>query len=59
MRFVLEIMERRTTQEALVSGDAILIGRTALRQLGLHVDRQQQRLVPNPSELDRRVCLVT
>lgn len=45
--FVLEIMGRRTTEEALVLGDEVLIGQTALEKLDLFVDSINQRLVPN------------
>ena len=53
--FVLEIMGRRTTEEALVLGDEILIGQTALEKLDLLPDRQRKRLVPNPAHPDQPV----
>ena len=56
--FVLEIMGRRTTEEALVLGDEMLIGQTALEKLDLFVDCQGQRLVPNPAHPDRPVSKV-
>ena len=43
--FVLEIMGRRTTEEALVLEDELLIGQTALEKLDLLPDCQRQRLV--------------
>ncbi|MBI3327970.1 MAG: clan AA aspartic protease [Nitrospinae bacterium] len=56
--FVLEIMGRLTTEEALVLGEQILIGQTALEKLDLFVDCQGQRLVPNPAHPDRPVSKV-
>ncbi|HID26760.1 MAG TPA: clan AA aspartic protease [Methanosarcinales archaeon] len=56
--FVLEIMGRRTTEEALVLGDEVLIGQTALEKLDLFVDCINQRLVPNPAHPDQPVSKV-
>ncbi len=56
--FVLEIMGRRTTEEALVLGDEMLLGQTALEKLDLLPDCQRQRLVPNPSHPDQPVSKV-
>ena len=56
--FVLEIMGRRTTEEALVLGDEVLIGHTALEKLDVLVDCQRQRLVPNPAHPDQPVSKV-
>jgi len=56
--FVLEIMGRRTTEEALVLGDEVLIGQTALEKLDLLADCQRQRLVPNPAHPDQPVSKV-
>jgi predicted aspartyl protease len=56
--FVLEIMGRRTTEEALVLGDELLIGQTALEKLDLLPDCQRQRLVPNPAHPDQPVSKV-
>ncbi len=55
---VLEIMGRRTTEEALVLGDEPLIGQTALEKLDLLPDCQGQRLVPNPAHPDQPVSKV-
>lgn len=54
----LEIMGRRTLEEALVLGDEVLIGQTALEKLDLFVDCQGQRLVPNPAHPDQPVSKV-
>jgi predicted aspartyl protease len=56
--FVLEIMGRRTTEEALVLGDEVLIGQTALEKLDLLADCQRRRLVPNPAHPDQPVSKV-
>lgn len=56
--FVLEIMGRRTTEEALVLGDEVLIGQTALEKLDLVVDGQRQCLIPNPAHPDQPVSKV-
>ena len=54
----LEILGRRTLEEALVLGDEVLIGQTALEKLDLFVDCQGQRLVPNPAHPDQPVSKV-
>ncbi len=56
--FVLEILGRRTTEEALVLGDEILIGQTALQKLDLFVDGQGRRVVPHPAHPDQPVSKV-
>lgn len=56
--FILEIGGRRTTEEALVLGDEVLIGQTALEKLDLLVDCQRQLLVPNPDHPDQPVSKV-
>ncbi|MGH8056813.1 MAG: hypothetical protein ACREOH_06190, partial [Candidatus Entotheonellia bacterium] len=56
--FVLEVMGRRTTEEALILGDEVLLGQTALKKLDLFVDCQRQRPVPNPAHPDQPVSKV-
>ncbi|HED04170.1 MAG TPA: clan AA aspartic protease [Candidatus Fraserbacteria bacterium] len=56
--FILEILGRLTTEEALILGDEILIGQTALEKLDLWVDCQSQRLIPNPAHPDQPVSKV-
>lgn len=56
--FMLEILGRLTTEEALILGDEILIGQTALEKLDLWVDCQSQRLIPNPAHPDQPVSKV-
>jgi clan AA aspartic protease len=41
-----EIMERRSSDDALVLGDEVLIGQTLLEKMDLLVDCGRQRLVP-------------
>jgi clan AA aspartic protease len=55
---VVTIMGRRTFEEALVLGDEVLIGQTALEKLDLLVDCHRQQLVPNPAHPDQPVFRV-
>ena len=41
-----EIMERRSSDDALIRGDEVLIGQTLLEKMDLLVDCTRQRLVP-------------
>ncbi len=50
-----EIAGRSTTEQALVLGDEILIGQTALETTDLWADCRGQRLVPNPAHPDQPV----
>jgi predicted aspartyl protease len=43
----LQVLDREELEEAMVVGEEVLIGRTALGKLGLVVDYVNQRLVPN------------
>lgn len=56
--FFLEISGRLTSEEALVLGDEVLVGQTALEKLDLFVDCQGQRVVPNPAHPDQPVSKV-
>ena len=56
--FSLRILGRLTSEEALVLGDEVLIGQTALEKTDLFVDCQRQRLVPNPAHPDQPVSKV-
>lgn len=47
-----DIFNRRTSDDALVLGDEVLIGQTLLEKLDLLVDCNQRRLVPNPAHPD-------
>ncbi len=56
--FSVRIMGRLTAEEALVLGDEVLIGQTALEKLDLFVDCQRGRLIPNPAHPDQPVSKV-
>jgi hypothetical protein len=47
-----EINERRTSDDALVLGDEVLVGQTLLEKLDLLVDCTRQRVIPNPAHPD-------
>lgn len=55
---VVELNRRRTSDEALVLGDEVLIGQTILEKLDLHVDCANQRVIPNPAHPDQAVTKV-
>ncbi|MGH9837123.1 MAG: clan AA aspartic protease [Blastocatellia bacterium] len=44
-----EVMGRRTTEEAMVLGDEVLIGQTVLEKIDLLVNSRDQKLIPNPA----------
>ena len=46
---LIECEGRQTTEDALVTGDMILIGQVVLEKLDLLVDCKNQRLIPNPA----------
>ncbi|OCQ92208.1 clan AA aspartic protease [Oscillatoriales cyanobacterium USR001] len=52
---IIEIEGRETTEAALVLGDIVLIGQTALETLDFLVDCKNQCLVPNPANPERAV----
>ncbi len=56
--FVLEAEGREEMENALVLGDEVLIGQTALEKLDLMVDCVNQRLIPNPAHPDQPVSKV-
>lgn len=53
-----ELLGRRTLEEALVLGDEILIGQTVLEKTDLHVDCRGQRLFPNPDHPNQPVMKI-
>lgn len=55
---VIEIRRRRTSDEALILGDEVLIGQTILEKLDLHVDCANQVLIPNPAHPDQAITKV-
>ena len=56
--FVVEILGRDTLEEAMVVGDEVLIGQTALEKLDLLADSTRQRLIPNPAHPDQPVTKI-
>jgi clan AA aspartic protease len=54
----IEVMNRRTTEEALVLGNEVLIGQTVLEKTDLLVDCREQKLVPNPAHPNQPVIKV-
>jgi clan AA aspartic protease len=55
---VFEILGRRTTDEALVLGDEVLIGQTILEKLDLLADCRNRQLVPNPDHPNQPVTKI-
>lgn len=55
---LLELAGRQTHEEALVLGDEVIIGQTALEKTDLHVDCREQRLRPNPAHPDQPVLKI-
>ena len=47
-----EIMNRRSSDDALVLGDEVLIGQTLLEKMDLLVDCVNRRVIPNPAHPD-------
>jgi clan AA aspartic protease len=47
-----EILNRRSSDDALVLGDEVLIGQTLLEKMDLLVDCVNRRLIPNPAHPD-------
>ena len=47
-----DIQQRRTSDDALVLGDEVLIGQTLLEKMDLVVDCANRRLVSNPEHPD-------
>ena len=56
--FILEVAEREELEAAMVLGDEVLIGQTALEKLDLFVECVNPRLVPNPAHPDQPVSKV-
>lgn len=56
--FTLEVLQREELEDAMVLGDEVQIGQTALEKLDLLVDCANQRLIPNPAHPDQPVSKV-
>jgi hypothetical protein len=55
---IIEVDGRDTLEEALVSGDEVIIGQTVLEKIDMFVDCTNQRLVPNPAHPDQPISKV-
>ncbi|MEG3849877.1 clan AA aspartic protease [Microcoleus sp. herbarium19] len=55
---LVEIEGRRTTEDALVTGDEVLIGQVVLEKLDFLVDCKNQRLIPNPANPEYPVTYI-
>jgi clan AA aspartic protease len=55
---LVELMKRRTVEDALVLGDEVIVGQTILEKTDLYVDCRERRLVPNPAHPDQPVLKV-
>jgi clan AA aspartic protease len=51
----ISISGRRTTLEAVITGDEVLIGQTVLETVDMFVDCVNQKLIPNPAHPDQPV----
>ena len=56
--FLLEILGREASDDAMVLGEDVLLGVTILEKLDLLVDCTRQRLIPNPAHPDQPVFRV-
>ena len=56
--FLVEILGRETSDDAMVLGEGVLLGVTILEKLDLLVDCTHQRLIPNPAHPDQPVFRV-
>lgn len=56
--FILQVADREELETAMVVGDEVLVGQTALEKLDLVVDCVNQRLAPNPAHPDQPVSKV-
>lgn len=55
---MIELEGRKTTLQALVVGDEVLIGQVVLELLDLLPDCKNQRLIPNPQNPDYPVAII-
>jgi len=56
--FLVEILGRQASDDAMVLGEDVLLGVTILEKLDLLVDCASQRLIPNPAHPDQPVFRV-
>lgn len=55
---IIECQGRETTEDALITGDEVLIGQVVLEKLDLVVDCKNQQLIPNPKNPDYPVTYI-
>ncbi len=56
--FFIECNGRRTAEDAVVTGDGVLIGQVVLEKLDLVVDCKNQQLIPNPANPDYSITYI-
>lgn len=56
--FAIEVLGRSETEDAMVLGEEVSIGHTALEKLDLVVDGAGRQLIPNPAHPDQPVSKV-
>ncbi|MBD2773557.1 clan AA aspartic protease [Iningainema tapete] len=55
---IIECQGRGTIEDALITGDEVLIGQVVLEKLDFLVDCTNRRLIPNPANPDYPVALI-
>ncbi len=55
---LVEVLGRRTLDEAVVLGDEVILGQTVLEKMDLRVDCREHRLIPNPAHPDQPVVKI-
>ena len=56
--FYIALLGRQALEDAMVLGDRVLLGVTALEKMDLLVDCAQQRVIPNPANPQQPVFRV-
>jgi len=56
--FTLGVLGREELEDAMVLGDEVIIGQTALEKLDLCIDTVGRRLIPNPAHPDQPISKV-
>lgn len=55
---IVELEGRKTAENALVTGEHVLIGQVVLEKLDLLVDCKNQKLIPNPAHPDYPITYI-
>lgn len=55
---IVELEGRKTAEDALVTGEHVLIGQVVLEKLDLLVDCKNQKLIPNPEHPDYLITYI-